>query len=152
MLFDLPFISTPTVHEYGRVVAYRGGSRGRGGEGRRRRRAHPFDRRPFSIQVPHTGATRYDTTVAKIPAAALSIEDAKMLHRMQDRGEQVVVTLKMRAQTLPDAPSRNVVAELRGTREARRGRRARRPHRLVGRGQGAMDDGGCSVAAWDAVR
>jgi len=42
----------------------------------------------FSIQSPHTGSTRYDTTVAKIPAAALSIEDAEMLHRMQDHGER----------------------------------------------------------------
>jgi carboxypeptidase Q len=106
----------------------------------------------FSIQNPHTGSTRYDTTVAKIPAAALSIEDAEMLHRMQDRGEKLVVTLKMGAQTLPDAQSRNVVAELRGREK---------PDEVVvlgghidswDVGQGAMDDGGCSVAAWEAVR
>ena len=106
----------------------------------------------FSIQNPHTGSTRYDTTVAKIPAAALSIEDAEMLHRMQRRGEKITVTLKMSAQTLPDAPSRNVVAELRGSEK---------PDEVVvlgghidswDVGQGAMDDGGCSVAAWEAVR
>jgi carboxypeptidase Q len=106
----------------------------------------------FSIQNPHTGSTRYDTTVAKIPAAALSIEDAEMLHRMQDRGQRVVVSLKMNAQTFPDAPSRNVVAELRGSEK---------PDEVVvlgghidswDVGQGAMDDGGCSVAAWEAVR
>lgn len=105
-----------------------------------------------SIQSPHTGATRYDSTVAKIPAAALSIEDAEMLHRMQTRGEKVVVTLRMQANTLPDAPSRNVVAELRGTEK---------PDEVVvlgghidswDVGEGAMDDGGCSVAAWEAVR
>jgi len=71
---------------------------------------------------------------------------------MQNRGDRVVVTLAMDAQTLPDAPSRNVVAELRG-RE--------RPDEVVvlgghvdswDVGQGAMDDGGCSVAAWEAVR
>ena len=67
-----------------------------------------------SIRSPHTGATRYDSTVAKIPAAALSVEDAMMLHRFQDRGEPVTVTLKMGARTLPDSPSRNVVAELVG--------------------------------------
>jgi hypothetical protein len=33
-----------------------------------------------------------------------------MLHRMQDRGEPVVVTLKMGARQLPPATSRNVVA------------------------------------------
>jgi len=106
----------------------------------------------FSIQNPHTGSTRYDSTLTKLPAAALSIEDAEMLHRMQDRGDKVVVTLKMAARMLPDAPSRNVVAELRGSDK---------PDEVVvlgghidswDIGQGAMDDGGCSVAAWQAVK
>ena len=105
-----------------------------------------------SIRSPHTGATRYDSTAARIPAAALSVEDAMMLHRFQDRGEPVTVTLKMGARTLPDAPSRNVVAELVGREK---------PDEVVvlgghidswDVGQGAMDDGGGSVAAWEAVR
>jgi carboxypeptidase Q len=105
-----------------------------------------------SIRSAHTGATRYDSTVTKIPAAALSVEDAMMLHRFQDRGEPVVVKLSMGARTLPDAPSRNVVAEIVG-RE--------RPDEVVvlgghidswDVGQGAMDDGGGAVAAWEAVR
>jgi carboxypeptidase Q len=105
-----------------------------------------------SIRSPHTGLTVYDSTVAKIPAAALSVEDAMMLHRFQDRGEPVVVTLKMSARTLPDAPSRNVVAEIVGREK---------PDEVVvlgghidswDVGQGAMDDGGGSVAAWEAVR
>jgi len=104
-----------------------------------------------SIRSPHTGATRYDTTAARIPAAALSVEDAMMLHRFQDRGEPVVVTLKMGARKLPDAPSRNVVAEIVGREK---------PDEIVvlgghidswDVGQGAMDDGGGSVAAWEAV-
>src|SRR6185503_2963728 len=78
--------------------------------------------------------------------------DAMMLHRMSDRGEKIVVTLKMAAKTLPDAPSRNAVAEVRGSEK---------PDEVVvlgghidswDVGQGAMDDGGCSVAAWEAVR
>lgn len=106
----------------------------------------------FSIQSPHTGSTRYDSTVARIPAAALSIEDAEMLHRMQARGEPVVVKLEMGARQLPDAQSRNVVAELTGSTK---------PDEVVvlgghidswDVGEGAMDDGGCSVAAWQAVR
>lgn len=106
----------------------------------------------FSIQNPHTGSTRYDTTLKKLPAAALSTEDAEMLHRMQDHGDKIVVTLKMNARMLPDAPSRNVVAELRGSEK---------PDEVVvlgghidswDVGQGAMDDGGCSVAAWQAVK
>ena len=105
-----------------------------------------------SIRSPHTGATIYDSTAAKIPAAALSVEDALMLHRFQDRGEPVVVTLKMSARTLPDVPSRNVVAEIVGREK---------PDEVVvvgghidswDVGQGAMDDGGGSVTAWEAVR
>ncbi len=105
-----------------------------------------------SIRSPHTGMLLYDSTAAKIPAAALSVEDAMMLHRFQDRGERVVVTLHMAARTLPDVPSRNVVAELVGWEK---------PDEVVvlgghidswDVGQGAMDDGGGSVAAWEAVR
>src|SRR5690348_6257327 len=36
----------------------------------------------FSIRSPHTGVTFYDSTAPRIPAAALSVEDAMMLHRM----------------------------------------------------------------------
>lgn len=107
---------------------------------------------PFSIRSPHTGRLSYDSTVRPIPAAALSNEDAMMLHRMQDRGDSVVVTLRMNARQLPDARSRNVVAELVGREK---------PDEVVvlgghidswDVGQGAMDDGGGAVAAWEAVR
>jgi carboxypeptidase Q len=107
---------------------------------------------PFSIRSPHTGMMRYDSTIARIPAAALTLEDAEMLHRFQDRGQPVVLTIHMGARSLPDAPSRNVVAEVVG-RE--------RPDEVVvlgghidswDVGQGAMDDGGGVVAAWEAVR
>ena len=105
-----------------------------------------------SIRSPHTGQTRYDSTAGKIPAAALSVEDAAMLHRFQDRGEPLVLTLRMGARTLPDAPSRNVIGEIVG-RE--------RPDEVVvvgghidswDVGEGAMDDGGGAVGAWEAVR
>ncbi len=107
---------------------------------------------PYSQQTPHTGGMSYADDVPPIPHAALTVEDARMLHRMQDRGERVFVRLKMEAQTLPDVPSRNIIAEIRG-RE--------RPDEVVvlgghidswDVGQGAMDDGGGSVAAWEAVR
>jgi carboxypeptidase Q len=107
---------------------------------------------PFSIRSPHTGVMHYDSTVARIPTAALSVEDAELLHRFQDRGQPIVLTLRMGARTLPDAASRNVVAEVVG-RE--------RPDEVVvlgghidswDVGQGAMDDGGGAVAAWEAVR
>ena len=106
----------------------------------------------YSIRSPHTGVMVYDSTVTRIPAAALSVEDAMMLHRMADRGERVVVRLTMGARMLPDAPSRNVMGELVG-RE--------RPQEVVvlgghidswDVGAGAMDDGGGVVVSWEAVR
>jgi carboxypeptidase Q len=95
---------------------------------------------------------RYDSVTPRIPAAALSVEDARMLRRMAARGERVVVRLVMGARTLPDAPSRNVVGEFVG-RE--------RPDEVIVMGghidswdvgTGAMDDAGGVVAAWEAVR
>jgi carboxypeptidase Q len=107
----------------------------------------------FSINSPHTGNMRYDSTVAvKIPAAAIAVEDAMLLHRMQDRGQQVSVRLVMSARELPPAPSRNVVAELRGREK---------PDEVVvfgghidswDVGQGALDDAGGVVIAWEALR
>ncbi len=106
----------------------------------------------YSIRSPHTGTLTYDSTVAPIPAAALSVEDAMMLHRMADRGERVVVRLAMGAQLLPDAPSRNVMGELVGREH---------PDEVVvlgghidswDVGMGAMDDGGGVVVSWEAVR
>lgn len=104
-----------------------------------------------SLRSPHTGAMRYADSVPKIPAAAISIEDAAMISRFQARGIPVVVTLKMEAQTLDPVPSANVVAELRGWDK---------PEEIVlisghldawDVGTGAHDDGGGCVQAMEAV-
>jgi carboxypeptidase Q len=145
VLFDVPFTT------YGETVRYRG----TGATAAARVGAVALLLRSVasaSMYTPHTGALRYDTTVTRIPAAAITVEDAMMLHRMQDRGQPISVHLMMNARTLPDAPSRNVVAEIRG-REL--------PDEVVVMGghidswdvgQGAMDDAGGVVAAWEAVR
>lgn len=147
VLFNVPFTS------YGQTVRYRSA----GADSASRLGAVAMLLRSVSsesLQNPHTGAMNYDSTgaIRKIPAAAISVEDALMLSRMTGRGEKVVVTLKMEARTLPDAPSRNVVAELVGSEK---------PDEVVvlgghidswDIGQGAMDDGGGAVAAWEAVR
>ena len=65
---------------------------------------------PFSMQTPHTGGMVYSNDVPKLPHIAITVEDAEMMQRMQDRGERIVVHLKTSGQTLPDAPSRNVVS------------------------------------------
>lgn len=107
---------------------------------------------PFSMQTPHTGQMLYDPSAPQIPHAAITVEDADMLQRMQDRGERVEVLLKMEAQTLPEVLSRNVIAEIVGWEH---------PEQIVVMGghidswdvgTGAMDDGGGSVAAWEALR
>jgi len=107
---------------------------------------------PFSMQSPHTGNMAYEDGVKKIPHAALSLEDAEMLARMQARGEKLKINLKMEAHNLPDGYSRNVIADIPG---------AEHPEQIVivsghidswDVGQGAMDDGGGCVASWEAAR
>jgi carboxypeptidase Q len=107
---------------------------------------------PQSIQSPHTGVMVYSNSVPKIPHAAITVEDAEMMQRMQDRRQKIIVRLTMNAQTLPDTPSRNVIAEITGREK---------PDEIVivsghidswDVGQGAMDDGGGAMAAWEALR
>lgn len=107
---------------------------------------------PASLYTPHTGASNYDENVHRIPHAAVTTEDASMMQRMQDRGQKIVVRLNMDDVTLPDSPSRNVVAEIVGSEF---------PDEVIVMGghidswdvgQGAMDDAGGVVAAWEAVR
>ncbi len=146
VLFDVPFTN------YGQTVAYRG----RGANEAARVGAVAVLIRavgPFGMRTPHTGSMQpYDSTVRKIAAAAITMEDAAMLHRMQDRGQRIVVRLEMEAQMLPDSPSRNVIGEIAG-REL--------PDEVVvfgghidswDVGTGAMDDAGGVVIAWEAVR
>ena len=47
----------------------------------------------FSIDSPHTGMQTYDVRYPKIPIAAISIEDAEMLARMQVRCPLAPVSL-----------------------------------------------------------
>jgi len=92
---------------------------------------------------PHTGNMYYDTTLSKIkiPALALSYKAADLLHEtiLKDNGIQLY--LETHCETLPDAPSFNVVGQINGTE---------RPNEFVIAGghldswdlaQGAHDDG-----------
>jgi hypothetical protein len=58
----------------------------------------------------------YSKGVKKVPSACITIEDAEMLSRMQKRGTKIVIKLYMEAKTLPDEESRNVVAEIVGSK------------------------------------
>jgi carboxypeptidase Q len=95
---------------------------------------------------------QYDPTQPQIPVAAITIEAAELLQRMKNRGDRTTLRLKMEAKFLPDAESANVIAELKGTE---------RPDEIVlisghydswDVGQGAHDDGGGCIVAWEVVR
>jgi carboxypeptidase Q len=107
---------------------------------------------PDGLRLPHTGAVQYSPGLPEIPAAAIASEDADRLQRMADRGDRVVVRLKMESHFEADVPSANVVGELRG-RE--------RPNEIVlvsghldswDVGDGASDDGGGCIVTWEALR
>jgi carboxypeptidase Q len=145
VLYNVPFTT------YGETVAYRGTGASRAA---RYGAVAALVRSvgPVSLRTPHTGALRYAADQPKIPAAAVTIEDAEMMARMQARGERVVLRLVMGAQTLPDAESANVTAELRGSEL---------PDEIVligghldswDVGQGSHDDGGGCMVTWEAVR
>jgi len=105
-----------------------------------------------SLQSPHTGMLSYDAANPRIPAAALSVEDAAYLERLFRTNRQPTVRLELESQTLPDVDSANVVGEIKG---------ARRPEEIVvigghldswDVGQGAQDDAGGCVVAMEAAR
>jgi len=107
---------------------------------------------PAGLRLPHTGSLSYAANAPKIPGAAIASEDADRLQRMSDRGGRIVLRLKMEAHFESDAPSANVVGELRGREK---------PDEFVvigghidswDVGAGASDDGGGIVATWEALR
>jgi carboxypeptidase Q len=140
VLFDVPFTG------YGSTVAYRVSGAIRAARlGARAVLIRSIT--PVSLQTPHTGSVSYAGDVTRIPAAALSIEDSSMLHRLYKSGTKPVVRLSMEARTLPDAQSANVIGEIPGSA---------RPDEIVvigghldswDVGQGAHDNAvGCVIA------
>lgn len=106
---------------------------------------------PVSLQTPHTGSLEYADGMPKIPAAAVTIEDALLIQRLVDAGNPVSVHLEMEAHMLPDAESANVIGEIPG-RE--------RPDEIVvigghidswDVGSGAQDDGSGIITALEAA-
>lgn len=102
---------------------------------------------PFSIYSLHTGAQFYGDNVPKIPTAAITHEDADLLRRLQNRGDKLVLHIKMFS-TFDIKTSRNTIIDLKGTEH---------PEKLVivsghidswDVGTGAMDDGGGMMISW----
>lgn len=98
---------------YGQAVAYRGG----GASAAARLGAVAALNRSAGgkeYRLPHTGAMFYAAGVTKIPAAAVAAEDAAMIAHLATQGE-VKLKLTLTPQTLPDAESANVIADLKGS-------------------------------------
>ena len=106
---------------------------------------------PLAMQIPHTGEMNYDESQPKIPAAAVSPEDAMMMAWLTAGGVPVKVHLEMQARSLPDADSADVIGEIPGREH---------PEEVVVMGghidswdvgQGAQDDGASIMACLQAV-
>ena len=64
---------------------------------------------------PHTGAMIYDTTLPKIPAAAMGLRDADKLSALLKDGKQIELYYKSNAHFLPDTIGHNVIGEITGS-------------------------------------
>ncbi len=65
-------------------------------------------------RLAHAGVTRYADDVAKVPAAAVTFEDAEMIAHLTKMGD-VKMKLVLTPKTLPDVESFNVIADLKGS-------------------------------------
>jgi hypothetical protein len=101
---------------------------------------------------PHTGSMRYAPNVAKIPAISISTRHAELLSKALKDEKDLTVYLQSHSETLPDAPSFNVIGELRGTEF---------PDEIIvvgghldswDLGQGAHDDGAGCVQSIEVLR
>lgn len=105
-----------------------------------------------SLRTPHTGSVKYEGKAKRIPAAALTAEDALLVHRLLASGDHVRMQLVLRSRTLPDVESANVIAEITGTEH---------PEEIVligahldswDLGTGAIDDGAGVAMVMDTLR
>ncbi len=65
-------------------------------------------------RLAHTGGVSYSPNSSKIPAAAVAAEDAELIASLAAQGT-VKLHLTLTPQTLPDAESYNVVADIKGS-------------------------------------
>jgi Zn-dependent M28 family amino/carboxypeptidase len=115
VLFDVPMgRGLPALHHYATAARYRA-------EGASKAAAFGAvaalvrSMATTSLMTPHTGGTHYTDGAPRIPAAAVTVEDAEWIARLAARGVEVRVRLEMGAKALPDALSHNVLAEIRGS-------------------------------------
>ncbi len=107
---------------------------------------------PIGFHKTHTGMTQYVDTINKIPHAAISMEDAALLQRLQDRGVVPKIKMMLNCETREDTISYNLVAEYQGRTL---------PNEYVAMGghsdswdntPGAHDDASGCIAPWFAIK
>lgn len=101
---------------------------------------------------PHTGGMRYAPDVAKIPALAISTRHAELLSQHLKDEKDLTFYMENHSETLEDAPSFNVIGEIKGTEF---------PNEFIVVGghldswdlaQGAHDDGAGCVQSIEVLR
>jgi len=140
-----------TFEAYSRAVTYRGSGASRAAEyGAVAALIRSVG--SASLRTPHTGAMTYDAKLPKIPSAAMTAEDAELVHRLLGRGDRVRMQLVLTPKTLPDVESANVIAEIRGSEH---------PDEIVllgghldswDLGTGAIDDGSGVAMVMETMR
>lgn len=102
--------------------------------------------------IPHTGTLRYEEGVKKIPAVAVSTNDANLLSELLKDDAGIQLYIETHCQMLPDVLSYNVVGEIKGTKHPDE-------YIIVGGhldswdlGDGAHDDGAGCVQSIEALR
>ena len=100
---------------------------------------------------PHTGVMSYKDSIPQIPAAAISVYGAEVLHQ-SIKDKQDMVSLELSCQMFPDAKSYNVIAEIKGSE---------RPEEVIvvgghldswDIGEGAHDDGAGVMQSLEVLR
>lgn len=103
-------------------------------------------------RLPHTGSMHYDPDAPKIPAAALAVPDAEMLHRLIAGGAHLRVKLDLQSKEGDEVADANVLGDVVG-RE--------RPDEVVllgahldswDLGTGALDDGAGVAIVMESAR
>jgi carboxypeptidase Q len=100
---------------------------------------------------PHTGSMHYEDAVERIPAAAVSTQDAERMSALLKNGKMRFV-LEMDCRSYPDAPSFNVIAEITGKSKANEIITFGGHLDSWDTGEGAHDDGAGVIHCLEALR
>jgi carboxypeptidase Q len=101
---------------------------------------------------PHTGGLRYDESLPKIPAVAISTKHADQLSKSLKADKRLQFYFETHCETLPDVQSFNVIAELKGSEYSDEIIVVSGHLDSWDLGQGAHDDGAGVVHSMEVLR